>query len=249
MIKFNAMRRRIPVLKRLIPSFKKLYCRIFWRDGMGTVRSHGALFRVNYKNFVERQIAFYDDFEEAQLAYLTSEIEKMGADTFLDIGANIGFYSVIIAHNRLVANVIAFEPDQRNIVGFNANVSLNDLTGCIQLQQCAVSANSGALNFQPGPDNSTGQSMIAADDAPGISVPALSIDDFSDLSGRKIAMKIDVEGHELDVLRGMRRTLRENECLLQIEIYRENIPLVTALLSEIGYKLSQLIEHDHFFSR
>ena len=243
------MKRRIPVLKRLIPSFKKLYCRIFWRDGMGTVRSHGALFRVNYKNFVERQIAFYDDFEDDQLAFLTSEIKKMGAETFLDIGANIGFYSVIIAQSRLVENIIAFEPDERNIAGFNANVSLNDLTGRIQLQQCAVSAQSGALNFKPGPDNSTGQSMITEDDAHSIPVSAVSIDEFLDVSDHKIAMKIDVEGHELDVLKGMGRTLCENDCLLQIEIYRENIPLVTELLSQFGYKLSHLIEHDHFFSR
>lgn len=249
MIKFNAMRRKLPILKRLIPSAKKLFCRLFWRDGYGTVRSNGVLFRLNYKNFVDRQIAFYDDFEDHQMAYLTNGMKEIGADTFLDIGANIGFYSIILAKKDHIENIIAFEPDHRNVSSFEQNILLNGLTGRIILHQLAVSAQAGELRFQPGSDNSTGQSKVTDKDAGSVSVHAIAIDEFLNIADRSLGIKIDVEGHELDVIKGMMRTLKSNDCLLQIEIYGDNIPMVTDCLSEIGYFLKKRIDHDHFFSR
>ena len=243
------MRRRVPILKRLIPSVKKFYCRIFWKDGKGTVRSNGALFHLNYKNFVDRQIAFYGDYEDRQLAYLTGELSRIGADTFLDIGANIGFYAIILATNVSLEKIVAFEPDARNMASLTDNIALNDLADLIEVHQLAASSHDGALGFQPGPDNSTGQSKVVIGEEGAESVNAVTIDDFLSLADRAIGIKIDVEGHELDVLEGMRRTLRENNCLLQIEVYGDNIPLVTQFLSENGYNLTRQLDHDHFFSR
>jgi FkbM family methyltransferase len=247
MINLNAMKYRIPVLKRLIPSARKFYCQIFWPGGFGMVRSHGARFRLNYLNFVDRQIAFYGDYEDRQLTYLTSELTRMKADTFIDIGANIGFYAVIIAKAGLIDNVIAFEPDERNIKRLRENILLNELEDTIQVHQFAAGSEAGELTFHPGPENSTGQSKIAADGE--ISVPVVAIDDFLSLHNSRIGVKIDVEGFELEVLTGMERTLRDNECLLQIEIYQDNIPLVTDFLAGIGYGQKHLIDHDYFFAR
>ena len=50
-------------------------------------------------------------------------------------------------------------------------------------------------------------------------------------------MKIDVEGHELEVLRGARKTLERNSPTLLIEIKRENVKAVSSYLREIGYDM------------
>ena len=249
MINFNAMRHRLPVLKRLIPSAKKAYCRIFWKNGTGTVRSNGALFRLNYNNFVDRQIAFYGDYEDRQLAFLTSEMQRIKADIFFDIGANIGFYTVILVKSGVINKVVAFEPDARNVECLKTNASLNGLSDQIEVHQLAVSSQSGNVNFQPGPKNSTGQSKITDDAVDTIDIPATTLDDFLTLAGRNIGVKIDVEGHELDVLKGMRRALQDNNCLLQIEVYRDNIPLVEDYLAVLGYTLKQQLDHDYFYGR
>lgn len=90
MPKFNPMKHRVPILKRLYPSLKKRLARVFWRDGYSVVRSNSALFLVNYRNFVDRQIAFYDDYEAEQVEFLMNAMRERGCDLFLDIGANIG---------------------------------------------------------------------------------------------------------------------------------------------------------------
>ncbi len=247
MISFNAMKYRVPVLKRLIPSAKKLYCQLFWPDGVGTVQSNGAIFRLNYKNFVDRQIAFYGDYEDRQLAYLTREMATLGADTFLDIGANIGYYAIIIAKAGLAGEVIAFEPHPENAQRIAENADLNGLGDHVLIHQLAVAATTGELNFQPGPETSTGQSKVTNDG--DIVVDSVSIDDFLSFTGRSLGIKIDVEGYELETLKGMARTLAENKCILQIEIYRDNIPLVTDFLADLSYVQTQIIDHDYFFSR
>ena len=85
---------KLPILKRLYPSLRKRWAEIFWKDGFAVVRSNGALFLVNHRNFVDRQIAFYGDYEAEQTAYLTTAMGEHGCDLFLDIGANIGLYSI-----------------------------------------------------------------------------------------------------------------------------------------------------------
>ena len=95
------MKHRVPVLKRLYPSFKKRLAQHFWRGGYSVVSSGGAQFLVNYRNFVDRQIAFYDDYEGEQIAYLMNAMNERGCDLFLDIGANIGFYSILIGRTDL----------------------------------------------------------------------------------------------------------------------------------------------------
>src|SRR5437667_10987689 len=128
MPKFNPMRRRIPVLKRLIPSIRKWVARMTWTDGFGVVRSRAARFLVNYRNYVDRQIAFYDDYESEQIAYLLEAIRHYGCTTFVDIGANIGFYSVHVAGETSVSRLSAFEPDPRNVDQLRANLFLNGLS-------------------------------------------------------------------------------------------------------------------------
>ncbi len=57
-MKFNAMRYRVPLLKRIIPSIKKRLARIRSHNGYFVGSSQGIPFLLNTENFVDRQIAF-----------------------------------------------------------------------------------------------------------------------------------------------------------------------------------------------
>lgn len=243
---FTETLQRLPILKRLYPSFRKRWAAVFWKDGFAVVRSNGALFLVNHRNFVDRQIAFYGDYEAEQAAYLTAAMGEHGCDLFLDIGANIGLYSIRAAMAGHAKRIVAFEPDPRNRNQFAANILLNGLTGRIEIDPNAVSNRAGPVGFTFFPDTSTGQSRI--DESGGDTVDAVRIDDIVDLTGGTIFAKIDIEGHEAAAVEGMAETIAANRIFLQIESFPERLENLSNLLTEHGFTRRHSIGDDHFFA-
>ncbi|MEA1938550.1 MAG: hypothetical protein U9N14_05630, partial [Pseudomonadota bacterium] len=95
---FNPMKHRIPFIKRWLPSARKAWARVFWPAGYKIVRTGPIHMLVNWNNFIDRQIAFYDDYEAAQWACMEKHLRALSpVDLFIDVGANIGFYSLRIA--------------------------------------------------------------------------------------------------------------------------------------------------------
>ena len=68
-------------------------------------------------------------------------------------------------------------------------------------------------------------------------------DDYVKLTDEKISIKIDVEGHELSVLKGIINIIKKNQCVLQIEIFSKNFEDVNNFLLSFGYKNFYEISH------
>jgi FkbM family methyltransferase len=247
MSKFNPMKYGVPILKRLYPSIRKRLAQIFWRGDYTIVSSGGALFLVNYRNFVDRQIAFYDDFEAEQIAYLMKAMGERGCDLFLDIGANIGLYSVRVGRAKLAQRLVAFEPDPRNVHQLGANLLINGLTGRVEVIAKAVSNRSGLVPFQFYADSSTGQSRVDENSAVD-SVGAIRADDYIQLRDGIIFAKIDVEGHELAVIEGMAETFCANRIFLQIESFPEQFEKLSKMLAAQAFHELHHIGDDHYFA-
>ncbi len=247
MTKFNPMKHGVPILKRLYPSFRKRLARIFWRGGYTVASSSGALFLVNYRNCVDRQIAFYGDYEADQFAYLISAMGERGCELFLDIGASIGLYSVRVGRAGLAQRIVAFEPDPRNVHQLGANLLINGLTGRVEVVAKAVSNRSGTVPFLFCADSSTGQSRIV-DSGAADSVDAIRIDDYIQLRGGTIFAKIDVEGHETAVIDGMAETFRTNRVFLQIESFPGQFEKLSEMLVAQAFRDLHSIGDDHYFA-
>jgi FkbM family methyltransferase len=132
--------------------------------------------------------------------------------TVLDVGANQGLYTLLLADLVRPGPVFAFEPHPFLYQQLVSNVQANKV-GNIVCHNLAVSGSSGRLTLQPGSLN-WGDSRIATGAAPApgqIKVDAISLDEnFAD---RKVDfMKIDVQGWE--ALFGARRLLEENTDLV-----------------------------------
>lgn len=134
-------------------------------------------------------------------------------DLFVDIGANIGIYSLLAAERG--AHVIAVEPDARSIERLRENVALNGYD--VEIHRAAVSDAPGTVRMTT--DLDMGNHLVLEQDggARTEEVPALTLDE---LLGDRIAagVKIDVEGAESLVLAGARRALASKRIrLMQIE--------------------------------
>ena len=238
---------RLPVLKRLIPGLRKRMAALSWAGDFKVVRSGKAAFLVNFRNYVDRQIAFYGDYETAQHDYFLGEMNRRGCDVFIDVGANIGLYSVLAALKDRPPRIIAFEPDPRNYDQLRANLLINNVSAAVETHRLAVS-NRASVAFRMASATSTGESRVDAADPDAIALPAVKLDEFLPLTGTTIFIKIDIEGHELDALTGMTGLLRANRCFLQVECFAERLGQVTAFLTHTGLTRQHEIESDRYFA-
>ena len=128
----------------------------------------------------------------------------------LDVGANVGAYTMMFAHwVGDSGRVYAFEPARAARAGLEAHVSLNALSNRVEIMPAAVAATVGEAAFAEHP--SGGASTLAVrslDGVPRVRVATETLDHFCETRGlQPDVIKIDVEGSELDVLIGGRRTL------------------------------------------
>lgn len=179
-------------------------------------------------------------FAEPGVQAILSKHLKRG-DCFYDVGAHIGFYSVIAA--RLVGKsglVIAFEPDPDNVKVLQKICTRNNLDHICALP-AAVWNQGGRVQFQRGKDPSrmTGRVVSQNVQLSGcqlLSCPAVALDTFSASNRPPTFVKIDVEGGELMVLKGAQTTLRSFRPTLLVEIHdKAYIPAILDSLSPLGY--------------
>jgi len=165
------------------------------------------------------------DVEEAFLA----EIEP--GDVVYDVGANIGWFSLLAARKvGPQGAVFAFEPSLGNAFYLRMNVATNGFANVFTVPGAAGTGD-GWARFS---EESSLEGRLSAD---GESlVPLVSLDGWPAAveSGPPALLKIDVEGAEVDVLRGMENLLRTAKPVLIIELHGTAAE-VTAVLEEFGY--------------
>lgn len=217
------------------------HCRRWCAGPVVTRLRCGARMLVDQSNSVDRVIYLFGEYDRQEMEWMISKITDPRQTLLYDIGANIGAYSVILPTLVPGLTVHAFEPDLRNLVFLKANIAINGLEERVQISDVAVGDESGTVQFleSRGGDNlNTGKSKVVgdlSDHANLRTVTKVAVDDLCDFSGRTVLMKIDVEGFEFDVLNGMHRTLRDNDCHLMIEIFPENLGKCDALMASLGY--------------
>jgi FkbM family methyltransferase len=144
-------------------------------------------------------------------------------DVFYDVGANVGFFSLIAARAVGPAGcVYAFEPVPENAATIKRNVELNGLN-VVDTLPFAVGAASREATLLLA-RHIGGAALASAGEPPdmrgAITVTVVGLDDI--VAERRLRppsiVKIDVEGGELDVLRGMPIILRERRPMLIYEI-------------------------------
>lgn len=244
---------RIVVVIKHIRSF---FVRGLKRDKFQVARRKDGNFLLNYRNHIDRKILTDGAYEREQLDQLYMMSELLGVDFFFDIGANIGLYSVRMASSRNISKIYAFEPVTENRNQLHANILLNGLDDLVDVYAVALSNTSGTVPFMKNLGNSTGRSciketsIVASDEQRfrEVSVLTNSLDNMFSLEDKKLAFKVDVEGHEVKVLEGMRELLSANKCVVQVESFESNKKACFQFFYLLGYQSICSIADDHYFT-
>jgi FkbM family methyltransferase len=173
--------------------------------------------------------------QEAMLRHLAP------GDVFYDIGANLGFFSLLGA--RLVnggGRVFAFEPAPANAAAIRRNIELNGLNN-VEVLEHAVSERAGIGQLQVVEDQSWSK-LAEYGPHPNtqavLDVDLVSIDDL--LSERRLPppsmVKLDVEGAEIAALRGMHDTVAAHHPAIVCELHDTHGPFLE-LMRAWGYRV------------
>ena len=158
---------------------------------------------------------------------------QTGAVTY-DIGANVGYFSLLAA--RLAGPeglVYAFEPLPRNTAYLKKHIAINALDN-IELVEAAVSDHSGEAHFDLGASSAMGHLTETG----GIAVRMVSLDEMLAAGEMRPPdyMKVDVEGAEYEALKGARQLLTRYKPVLFLDTHQREAHLPTIeLLKELGY--------------
>jgi FkbM family methyltransferase len=169
----------------------------------------------------------------------------------LDIGANIGYYSVIAA--QLIGQkgrVFAFEPAPDNFAFLVRNIEVNGFTNIIPVQKAASNRSGKGRLFLC--HDAAGHSMYVNDEEGSIEIEVTTVDDFiCEIDTPVDLIKMDVEGAEMSVLEGMLGTIKRNPSLkiiteLSIKALQESGSSSVEFLKklyDLGFKVHVIDEH------
>ncbi|WP_350334747.1 FkbM family methyltransferase [Coralliovum pocilloporae] len=217
-------------------------------------RRRGCLLLLNPKDWIDNRLLSGIDFENRQIERCAELIKENNLNCFLDIGANIGLYSVLLPTLTDIDAVHSFEPVKSTFIRLNTNLLLNGLENRVQCHNIALGEMNETAQIHID-RNSTGVSAIdpelCARSRQYSNIETIEIarlDDFLPMKGERILAKIDVEGYTLNTLLGMKAFLQNNEMVLQIEMGNKNDDEVKSFLNDSGYRLLNYIEGDAYFS-
>lgn len=172
----------------------------------------GSVLRLDIRGSVEERAFWTGDYDLAVIAMLGGLLRT--GDVVIDVGANIGFYSVPIGRRlkALAGRLYAFEPIASNYRRLQEALALNDLTSVATAVPSALADRSGDIEFHVQNEwgSSTGNAVMIGAANPvrpsDVTARVDTLDRYSAIHGLVACrlVKIDVEGAELLVLRGAR---------------------------------------------
>lgn len=167
-------------------------------------------------------------YEEHIVNWVTANIQPRGL--FVDVGANFGWYSCLFA--KMADQVVLFEPEPSNASLLERNLRLNGATNYKLYQAAAGSAESTATLHKAHKGNPGAHSLVGGGYSAGnMMVPVVRLDDTVP-PGPISLLKMDIEGFELEALRGGRDTLSRTQALV--------IEFTPDFLKRGGYNPSEL---------
>jgi FkbM family methyltransferase len=154
---------------------------------------------------LERDLYYLGEYESGTVKVLEACLRT--GDTFIDVGANIGFISMVAANLIADGRLLAFEPHPQTFEMLKINLANLATSTNVQLFNLALGSYSGEGVLFDHLEISRGSaSMLSPSDSeqPGIPVRVETLDNL--IERERIdnvrMLKVDVEGYELDVLKG-----------------------------------------------
>ncbi len=176
-------------------------------------------------NGVEKSIYYTGTYEKGTLDIIQSMLQK--GDVFVDVGANIGLMSILAAKSvGDTGKVISFEPNPKTRDVLEQNIAVNTISN-IQVSKFAIGNKIEETKIYDRWDSNRGSASLIKPDyeTDSYTINTITLNDFFKTNKTKIRMiKLDIEGYELEALKGAKEILETQTPMLIVECsnMREN---------------------------
>ena len=200
---------RFCIQKLPTPSLnERLWRRHSWRNSKFTVSSNnGFLLSGETADLVQGSVFYFGEWEPNLTSFVKERL-KGQARTFIDVGANVGYFSLLALQAMPRGRVVAIEAFPSIFEKLIANVGLNQFDDRIRCINVAATSQEMSVEMVHGPARNTGRtSIVHGDNTSSDKVSVQGVPLSSVLGENEIAttrlLKMDIEGAEADALEGM----------------------------------------------
>ena len=205
-------------------------------------------FWLDIRSHLLRRIAVSGVYEPDVSAALVANADR----DFIDIGANVGFFSIHLAMQTGSGKVLSIEPNPRAYAYLERNIAQNEVAGRVEVVRRAVASESAELElvaFEGREEYSSISSNVHPSvqglEATRYKVQAEPLDlILKDRSIEPGLIKIDAEGAELQVLQGMEKTITTFRPALICEVggstFGSDVQAITKQLKKMNYEIFSL---------
>ena len=237
--------------KRYFGFYKRIFLPFhFFKGEVKTIYFRGFKLKLHLDDWIQQNIYFKGSYENIELNWVEKNLNT--GDVFIDIGANIGVYTLTAAQKIAQGKVYAFEPFEQNHNSLLSNIELNTFQN-IQVEKLAIAECKKNISlFYDEADKNLG--MVSAYNASMKNetiIKAVALDDYAaENKINKIAIvKMDIEGNELFALQGMKNILNYHQPKLLIEIDAAILSRTTYVAKDIFDFLDALNYAPFYFNQ
>lgn len=198
---------------------------------------------------------YFLKIEEIQISVFLTLVKEINPAFFFDIGANVGFYTLIAQKYFPYLRCFSFEPTPDTYANLVQNLKANCRTGKVDAMQIALSSQHGIVQFGDFGDCSGKNAILSTsihdekDIKKIFSVDMNTLDHLYPNKIGRIIVKIDTEGHEMDVLKGGLDFFAINEFVLQVETgHKDNSEELDKLIRSFSLSLLFRLGPDSYYT-
>ncbi len=189
-------------------------------------------------NLFWRGISYHEPFTAA----LARELIDPGG-TFFDIGANIGFYSLILAADNPACKIVAFEPSPEIFALLESNIKANGFDSvCCERIALSEACGKSTLFLSGSHMSASLEKGFSHLQSEAIETRTDTIDNYVHARGvqGQLVIKMDVEGHEQSTMRGARAAIAKLRPDIIVEVARPHATDPYPFLKDLGYNYYQI---------
>ena len=252
----NYLRKIYPLWLREWLYFHLIFRRKSWPEDLDEVSLEFAPAQMGSyldSDLIHRQIA-WTGFYELELSRRMADLARKGG-LLVDVGANVGYFTLMWAALNHQNKVYAFEPSPRNFAMLQNNISILPNATGIKIFDHAVGKESGLFHFDIGPKEQSGWGGLSKSAAEStIQTQVRRLDDIIPADTLISVLKIDTEGADTWVLMGAENLLRQKRIkniffesnpdrMRQLEIQPEDSE---RFLNGLNYTISRLGDTEYY---